>query len=560
MTRDRNPPTDPLEAAAVALDQGRPSELAERLREVWRATRDPGLAGSYELLLREFSAPPLTGKNPADRDRSWCARARQHAGDPLELPVLLAEPWTPDTDDLERLSLLEPWSPDPLLASTLARWLLIPNVAPLPKTRPVIMRMVELLAAQGDPRQLATLERLSLLPRDLERTREQLAKVRVTSLAPLQRAHSSRLARRAELRRAHEARTAELLAAVHADPDHDEPRLVYADWLAAQGDPHAEFITLQIERARIGGAVSAREQELLARHGLAWAGAINPVLNFASRVFERGFLVSASVEVRNFHGDMADAGEWSTLRILDGLVSGQLLKRAPLDHLRELYGYLRLEHFIAQRADNRLAAVTHYECSLADPYLPLEIPLGLRTLLVRHALDDRLLALADATAIAGLEQLGVRYLSNRSDSMADHRERGMPRHRFELLRGQLPTHVRRLFLIDDATARASQPCGWTLTFERDELDVFSRLRVDWQRPAHDRSGHGAVTQLLGVLSELGLGSFVRLVLGSFDSPARTTAIDLLDELARAAGCELMVEPLSARGASPRLPHPALRPL
>src|SRR5690606_3382197 len=418
-----------------------------------------------------------------------------------------------------------------------------PNFPPEPSSRAAMIRVVELVAAQGDPRQRMVLERLSILGKEVRRAREQLGKIRVASLGPSQRAHALGLARRAALRRAHQARTAELLAAVHADPDRDEPRLVYADWLAAHGDPHGEFITLQIERARIGELASARERALLERHGPAWAGPINPVLNFASRVFERGFLASASVEVQNFYGEMIEAGEWSTLWILDGLVSDRLVKLAPLDHLRELYGYLRLDRFVALRADNRLAAVSHYECSLADPNLPLEFPLGLRTLLVRHALDDALLALPEAPAIAGLEQLGVRYVSKRTDSrMADHRERGLARHRFELLRGRLPTHVRRLFLIDDGSARASQPCGWTLSFERDELDVFSRLRVDWQRPANDRSDHGAVTVLLGTLGSLGLGSLRTLVLGQFDDPARELAVERLRELADASGCELESEP------------------
>jgi uncharacterized protein (TIGR02996 family) len=333
------------------------------------------------------------------------------------------------------------------------------------------------------------------------------------------------------------ARTAELLAAVYAAPDDDAARLVYADWLTAQGDPHGEFITLQVERSRVGGAVSTREQELLVRHGAAWAGAINPVLSFTSRVFERGFLASAAVQ--SFHGEMVDAAEWATLRVLDGFVSERLLERAPLHHLRELYGYLHLERFIALRAGNRLAKVESYECAL-DRSPSLEVPLGLRTLLVRHAHDDALLALAEAPAIDGLEQLGVRYVSNRADSRFFPRQydRGRVLPRFELLRGRLPAHVRRLCLIDDGTSRASEPCGWTLTFERDELDVFSQLRVDWERPAHVRSGHRAASELLGTLSELGLGSLKRLVLGKFDDPARAVAVERLTELAEAGGCEL----------------------
>ncbi len=43
---------------------------------------------------------------------------------------------------------------------------------------------------------------------------------------------------------------AELLAAVLAAPDDDAPRLAYAAWLSAQGDPRGEFIAAQCRLAR----------------------------------------------------------------------------------------------------------------------------------------------------------------------------------------------------------------------------------------------------------------------------------------------------------------------
>lgn len=50
----------------------------------------------------------------------------------------------------------------------------------------------------------------------------------------------------------------ELLALIHAAPDDDGPRLVYADWLLDHGDPRGELIAMQCElRAE---AVKAREQ------------------------------------------------------------------------------------------------------------------------------------------------------------------------------------------------------------------------------------------------------------------------------------------------------------
>jgi uncharacterized protein (TIGR02996 family) len=493
-------------------------ELLARLRSRWRETRDPELAETYELLLREFQAPPLAGRNPAERAQSWLERAQRHAGDPRELPVLLAEPWTPEVDELERLRFLDAWSPDPLLATALHRRLRIAWVpAAMPTTREVRHRTLALFFKQRDPR----------FDQDVH-TRP--------SLGPQSQEELERLAPRARLRRAHEARTAELLAAVHASPDRDEPRLVYADWLAAHGDPRGEFIVLQLQRARSGGEVTAREHELLERHEFEWAGDIHPALGLGARTFERGFLSAASVEVPNLEGEIVTAREWSTLRTLDGHVSDELARSGPFDHLRELYGYLQLEQFVALRADNRLAAVECYECSLADPNLPLDVPLGLKALLVRRALDPTLLALAESAAITGLEQLGVYYNSGPT-AAADHRERRSVRHRFELLRGRLPSHVRSLRLLDDATARASRPCGWVLTFERDELEVFSQLRVDWWQPAHNRRGGESVTQLIEVLDELGLGGLRRLTLGSFEDAARGLAVERLEDLAKRFGIE-----------------------
>ena len=35
------------------------------------------------------------------------------------------------------------------------------------------------------------------------------------------------------------------LQAIIEDPDHDAPRLLYADWLEERGDPRGEFIRVQ---------------------------------------------------------------------------------------------------------------------------------------------------------------------------------------------------------------------------------------------------------------------------------------------------------------------------
>ena len=70
----------------------------------------------------------------------------------------------------------------------------------------------------------------------------------------------------------------DLLQAVYTAPDDDAPRLVYADWLEERGDPRAEFIRAQVERAMTPEwdprheELEAREQELLREHYEEWAG------------------------------------------------------------------------------------------------------------------------------------------------------------------------------------------------------------------------------------------------------------------------------------------------
>ena len=97
-----------------------------------------------------------------------------------------------------------------------------------------------------------------------------------------------------------------LLAAIHADPDDDTARLVYADWLQENGQAdHAEFIRFQIEAARAdpfclrARKAEERARQILDLHFEEWTrhlqgGMINPPR------FERGFVAHLAVEPRGF--------------------------------------------------------------------------------------------------------------------------------------------------------------------------------------------------------------------------------------------------------------------
>jgi uncharacterized protein (TIGR02996 family) len=89
-----------------------------------------------------------------------------------------------------------------------------------------------------------------------------------------------------------------LFEAVWADPEHDGPRAVLADYLSERGDPRGEFITLQLTRAAGTSTVESRtrERELLALHQREWVGPISPLIETTFVKFERGFVVSCALK------------------------------------------------------------------------------------------------------------------------------------------------------------------------------------------------------------------------------------------------------------------------
>lgn len=86
-----------------------------------------------------------------------------------------------------------------------------------------------------------------------------------------------------------------LLKAIDAEPDDDTARLVYADWLADNGQPErGEFIRLQCEHAKClrAGKLFAhdeREQELLSAHGDVWQAEYPVIRGVKWSGFWRGF-------------------------------------------------------------------------------------------------------------------------------------------------------------------------------------------------------------------------------------------------------------------------------
>ena len=113
-----------------------------------------------------------------------------------------------------------------------------------------------------------------------------------------------------------------LLAAIHADPDDDAARSVYADWLADRGDPQGELIQLQLAHLRAAPSPAAlrRERALIKEHREAWLGPLWHVVRRTHIRFERGFASKLTLRPLIKPKQMARAiGEprWRTVRSLD---------------------------------------------------------------------------------------------------------------------------------------------------------------------------------------------------------------------------------------------------
>jgi uncharacterized protein (TIGR02996 family) len=94
---------------------------------------------------------------------------------------------------------------------------------------------------------------------------------------------------------------AAFLADILANPDDDGPRLVFADWLAQQGDPRGELINVQCALVHATGAERARlvnrSSDLLSRHG-TWLDEIRSIVRGVET--KRGFVASINATARVF--------------------------------------------------------------------------------------------------------------------------------------------------------------------------------------------------------------------------------------------------------------------
>jgi uncharacterized protein (TIGR02996 family) len=163
-------------------------------------------------------------------------------------------------------------------------------------------------------------------------------------------------------------RTAGFLAAILAEPDAADHRLILADYLQDHGNPdRAEFIRLQVRLAHTRAedditwwADHDRAQALLARHEEEWTGAVKPLVRESS--FRRGFVEHVTLSARRFLEEGERLFELAPVRevcLREVSASASQLFASPL--LRRLRSLDLSNSFFGEQAIARLCESPHLE-------------------------------------------------------------------------------------------------------------------------------------------------------------------------------------------------------
>lgn len=301
---------------AEAKTNAKNDERALRLLlDVWRAKKHPRIASLIDRVsdhLRDARGP-LKAKSVKERTEKWIALAKKK--DPADVGTLLATPWPGTWKDA--MPLLEPLSKfpaDPRIAVALAR---IVEDGPFDTwtSYRFYQPLLRIVAKALDLRTLPILEV------DLTRERSSYwrrsTRTEVTkTIALLKNAYpkgeppaltkaeeaalamtESLFAGEMSAEKDRERGESDFLKAIYEDPKDDAARTVYADWLTEKGDPRGEFISLQLARHEGRSTAESRKKELtlLRKHGKAWVGELDRMLDKEHRVFRRGFFAEGGL-------------------------------------------------------------------------------------------------------------------------------------------------------------------------------------------------------------------------------------------------------------------------
>jgi uncharacterized protein (TIGR02996 family) len=136
----------------------------------------------------------------------------------------------------------------------------------------------------------------------------------------------------------------DLFAAILADPEDDDARLIFADWCDSVGDPRGRFLRVQIALESVGefdhrrASLERESARMLARHEKEW---VKPVAGIATgATFRRGLIDGVKMTARQFAGSAAELFDRAPVRRLDLLDAGRSMEAvfaSPyLGRLREL--------------------------------------------------------------------------------------------------------------------------------------------------------------------------------------------------------------------------------
>lgn len=316
-----------LREANEKLAAGEAPGALHVLLDAWREKRAPAIADAIEALSARLTAnlPKIAGEKPADMHAAWIAIARE--GSELDVdrlaPGLLGEPKNTLAERVHEM-LARPH--DPRIATALFAMVRSPPTT-ASERYPMWTAIFKHLAALDDARVRALGEELAKAPphafagdwpqlsakfRVFEKSLKKmeappLGGDELSAVAALQKtiagadgkifaATAQRLTTKSTEKSAAAGKThEEFLAAIHADPEADAPRQIYADWLLEQGDPRGTFIAEQFASGKQYGAPKL--------HKKLWIAEIAPLLEGAGEgewkhcvKFRRGFLSSVMLK------------------------------------------------------------------------------------------------------------------------------------------------------------------------------------------------------------------------------------------------------------------------
>ena len=131
---------------------------------------------------------------------------------------------------------------------------------------------------------------------------------------------------------------------IAARPFELDPKLVFADFLAEQGDPRAEAIMFA-NRASLTGAEKRRLKQLERDHAASWFGPLSAIAARTSSTFSFGLLDTLEIA---FHvsaqrlSELLDEPRLSTVRSLDSAVIASATAMKPFLQQRSVAGLRRL--------------------------------------------------------------------------------------------------------------------------------------------------------------------------------------------------------------------------